>query len=191
MAENKETSATIDSILKLLVVGSVLSAGLVAPNLLRALDKPTSRFFDKMDRRSRERELKRILYYMQRQKLISPRTKGYDHGLKITSKGKQRLASTNKQINFIPKPEKWDKKWRLVFYDIPEEKRKARVALTRKLNQLGFYQLQRSVWVYPYACRDEIMDISSGFDVNRYISYIETNHIDQQRLLINKFKSIM
>lgn len=55
-----------------------------------------------------------------------------------------------------PKKGKWDGKWRLAFFDVEEVKRKKRDDLRRYLKKLGFWQMQRSVWVCPYDCEDEV-----------------------------------
>jgi len=52
-------------------------------------------------------------------------------------------------FSLITKP--WDKKWRLVVFDIPEKNRLARDALRKKLKELGFAPLQRSTWISPLA----------------------------------------
>jgi DNA-binding transcriptional regulator PaaX len=44
----------------------------------------------------------------------------------------------------LKKPEKWDKKWRIVIFDIPNKKKPARNTLTEKLKKLGFYHLQKA-----------------------------------------------
>ncbi|HEY5551230.1 MAG TPA: hypothetical protein VIK52_05040 [Opitutaceae bacterium] len=44
---------------------------------------------------------------------------------------------------------KWDGRWRLVLFDIPENQRTVRTRLSRGLRQLGFGYLQNSVWVSP------------------------------------------
>ena len=56
----------------------------------------------------------------------------------------------------INKPKKWDRKWRIILFDIPEKIRKARDVFRYHLNQLGFYEFQKSVFVHPYNCKDEI-----------------------------------
>ena len=56
----------------------------------------------------------------------------------------------------IRKPAKWDGKWRIVVFDIPENLRSIRQALREHLCRLQFYQLQKSVFVLPYECGDEI-----------------------------------
>ena len=50
---------------------------------------------------------------------------------------------------------KWDKKWRMVIFDIPEAKRPARDQIRRLLKDLGFLKLQISVWVHPLPCLEQ------------------------------------
>lgn len=183
------TAAVVEGILKLLLVGGSLTAAMIIPNALIGLEKPIVKILDRLDRRDQQRELRRILRYMKRADLVAT-LKDYDHGIKITKKGRIRLQKLEFNSIKIPRPQKWDKKWRLVFYDIPENHKAARDTLTRKLKALGFYQLQRSVFVHPYPCHDEIAVVSQAYDVNKYVSYIETGHIDQEKLLIKKFRQL-
>ena len=185
--ERKDTSVLVDAILKLLVGGGALTAVLIAPNIAQILDKPLERFSKKMDKQQREREIQKTLYYMKERHLVSG---SYDHGLKITPNGKKRLAKANLDYLKIPQPKKWDKKWRLVIFDIPEKYKKGRDALTSKLKDLGFFPLQRSALVYPYPCRKEIEIVTAAFGINKYVSYIETDHIDQQKQLIKRFHKL-
>ncbi|MBI2041726.1 MAG: hypothetical protein HYT20_01745 [Candidatus Nealsonbacteria bacterium] len=56
----------------------------------------------------------------------------------------------------ITPPKKWDKKWRLVIFDISQLKKFYREFFRGKLKELGFCQLQKSVWAHPFNCDDEI-----------------------------------
>jgi DNA-binding transcriptional regulator PaaX len=38
---------------------------------------------------------------------------------------------------------KWDEKWRIVAFDIPEKFKTGRDALRRKLKEVGFHELQK------------------------------------------------
>ncbi|MBI4159666.1 hypothetical protein HY504_00705 [Candidatus Wolfebacteria bacterium] len=69
----------------------------------------------------------------------------------------------------LKKPTIWDKKWRLIMFDIPHNKKASRDALRAKLRQLDFYPLQKSVFVTPYPCEDEIDFIGSVFGVRSHI----------------------
>ena len=73
----------------------------------------------------------------------------------ITDKGKKQVLLFQLE-ELRPKKEKWDGKWRIVFFDVEEEKRKKRDDLRRYLKKLGLWQMQKSVWVCPYDCEKEI-----------------------------------
>ena len=60
-----------------------------------------------------------------------------------------------------------------MFFDIPEKKRKARNALREKLYDLGFCEMQKSVFVSPYECQDEINFVVSVFNIRPYVQYAE------------------
>lgn len=188
MGRNQNSSAVIDGLLRLALSGGILATVLIAPNAVQALDKPTRKYLQHLDKRARERKLKKLAAYMKYKGLIKG---NYEHGLNITDKGRERLKRAAFDNLSIQKPKKWDKNWRIVFYDIPEEKKIARNALSLKLRQTGFQQLQRSVWVHPFPCRQEIEIIALNHEVERYITYIETTHIDKQKALIERFNSII
>lgn len=188
MAGYNKTSAVIDAVLKLLVVSGSLATAAIAPNALIALDKPVAKFFNHMDKREQKRELQRILYYMRQQQLISG---NYAHGIKISERGKKRIKTRADELIEVKRPQQWDRRWRLVLYDIPESHKIGRKVLQHKLKELGFYQLQRSVLVHPYPCREVIATLTGAHNVNQYVSYIETGHIDQEKLLIKKFHRIL
>lgn len=78
----------------------------------------------------------------------------------------------------IKKPSRWDRKWRLVMFDIPHVKKRARDALRNKLRELGFYQLQKSVFIYPYPCENEIDFIAEVFNIRRHILLITANDFE-------------
>lgn len=87
----------------------------------------------------------------------------------LTEEGKRRAIRYNIDTIAIKKPPHWDGVWRVVFSDIPEEKRRARDALRRKLRELGFYRWQKSVFIYPYPCRDEIDFLVEFFEMRSFV----------------------
>jgi len=66
----------------------------------------------------------------------------------------------------IAKQKKWDKKWRLVIFDIAQIKKIYREAFRGKLKDLGFRSLQKSVWVHPYECQVEIELLKDFFGLS-------------------------
>lgn len=191
MNKKTESSAVINGLLRFIVGGGVVATIIVAPGMAKVLDKPTRAYFRKLDKAKQERELTRLLYYMKRKGLIALRSEDYVHGVVVTDKAKQRLKAADFDRLSINPSRKWDKKWRVVFFDIPEQERDTRRQLTGKLKQLEFQQLQRSVWIHPFSCREEIEIVSAHFKVQKYITYIETTYIDSQEALIKRFSHLL
>ena len=88
----------------------------------------------------------------------------------------------------IKKPEKWDGKWRVVTFDIPEKNKKAREALRSKLRDLEFKELQKSVFINPFECEDEIDFITEVFDIRRHVLFMRVDSFSNQELLELKFE---
>jgi len=82
--------------------------------------------------------------------------KGKQIYISLTEKGKARAGWLQINDLKIKKPKKWDKKWRIVIFDISQLKKIYREAFRGKLKELGFYPLQKSVWVHPFDCEAEI-----------------------------------
>lgn len=185
MSKRDVTSSVIDTVLKIAVMGGVITTAMAAPNMIQALEKPLDKFLRHMDKRQRERELRRIISYMKTSKLIEG---SYQHGLQITAKGRQRLQSRNLAKLQVQPQDCWDGMWRLVLYDIPESHKYGRNALTAKLNKLGFYQLQRSAWLHTFPCRDVIEEVTAHYKIDNYVSYLEILSVDNQTSIVEGFK---
>ncbi len=100
--------------------------------------------------------------------------------IKITENGKKLIRSFDYDNLELPKFKTWDKKWRLVIFDIPEKQNKERHILSKKLKALGFYPLQESVFIYPYDCRDEIDFICEFLSVGHYVNYCLIEFLDKE-----------
>jgi len=102
----------------------------------------------------------------------------------VTQKGKKAILSYNFDQMKINKPKVWDGKWRIITFDIPEHLKRARNALRVKLNNLGFLKYQKSVFIYPYECRDEIDFVIEFFNLRPYVRYIEAQSLDKTLKLL-------
>lgn len=108
--------------------------------------------------------------------------------LVLTHEGKRLALRYDLETLALKKKKKWDGKWYVVMYDIPEKKRKLREILLARLKALGFVELQHSVFVYPYDCRNEIEFVIETYDARRYIRCMEVTYIDDELELRKKFK---
>lgn len=140
----------------------------------------------KYDKRRFNYALKRL----QDQKMITIGQKGDQTIIEITERGKKRVLQYKLDEMKIKKPKKWDGLWRIVIFDIPEKKKIAREALRRKLKDLDFVRIQKSVFIYPYSCKNEIDFIKEIFEVRLYINLIVAKSVDGETKLKRHFKLV-
>ena len=101
----------------------------------------------------------------------------------LSEKGRNRALTYQYKNIKISKPTKWDKKWRLIIFDIPEHEREARDAFREHLDYMGFFCVQKSAWVYPYDCRDEIDFIIEYQGIRKHVRFIVADHFDNEEHL--------
>ena len=127
------------------------------------------------------REAKQILYGFRRYKFV--RHTRENNAYELTSKGEKKLQHIFIDEVIIKAPKKWDGKWRLVIYDLPVRFKKARNAFRWKLKDLGFFQFQKSAWIYPYPCEGEMLFVADFFGVRKYIEILEIDKLLNDRKL--------
>lgn len=129
----------------------------------------------------------RSLKNLQHHNFIRYRKEGDSIKINLTKQGQIAINNYKFYLMEIKKQEKWDKKWRMVIFDIPHKKKNTRDALRRKLNQLGFLQFQKSVFICPYECEKEIRVVTDLFEVSEYVKFMVIEKIDDEHLLKGEF----
>jgi len=177
--ENKKRvqKANLKKIILQTVAGAgLISAALIAPNALSALDKlgliPRGRV---NVNRSRGRLIEKGLI------------KYVGKFIKLTQKGEKELRKLEIKDFSIEKPKKWDKKWRILIFDIPEYRRKIREDIRRTLINIGFIKLQNSVWIYPYDCEDYINLIKADLGIGKDVLYMIVDFLEHDQDLKKQF----
>lgn len=102
------------------------------------------------------------------------------------------------QINFLklesaklePQSKKWDGYWRVIIFDIPEEKRQIRNAFREKIYEWEFYKLQNSVFVYLFACEKEVGNIARILDIENCVLILKTKHLGHAESRVRRFFGI-
>lgn len=74
--------------------------------------------------------------------------------------------------------QKWDGAWRILFFDIPENKRKYRDFLRKILKRVGFKEMQRSIWAYPYPVPSFLKELICDDIIGPYIRFVTTDNLD-------------
>jgi len=143
--QNQRKMALQVAFLRTLYAGGILTMALLAPKMLRVLPNPDR------GKTGRKELYARIALARGRlkQRGLVEEVNGRLH---LTEKGQVHIERILMREYKIPEPVRWDGKWRVLIFDIREQRRQIRFRLRLLLQGAGFVRLQDSVWVYPYAC---------------------------------------
>ncbi len=106
----------------------------------------------------------------------------------LSAEGKWRALTFTAEDIEIAKPKVWDKKWRVVVFDIPERRRGLRDIFRARLRHMMFYELQKSVFVHPYPCQDQIDFLVELYGARQYVRIIVAESLDNALHLKTHFK---
>lgn len=168
-------------VLKVIAVSGILIGSVFIPTLPMAAGAVIKAW-----KNINKKDLGRIIKRLEKQEMISMKEKGDGKMLiTITDKGKKRLLEYDfENINLSVK--RRDGKWRLIIFDIPNEKRNARDSFRRKLIQLGCIRLQESVFVCAYPCKKEIDFLCHFLEISDYVTIALVDSIERGEKLIFK-----
>ena len=175
--EKHSKGELVKDILKSLAFGGVLAAGLALPNIVQLLD-----FFG-VTKSSEKFKIIGAVERMKQNKLLKIYHKDGADIIEITELGKKKVLSYDLENIKIIRSNKWDGYWRLVIFDIPEKNGKARRALSQKLNEMEFFPLQKSVFVCPFECKDEIDFVAEFFGIKKYVRFVLAKNIENDEFI--------
>lgn len=142
-------------------------------------------------KRIKEDELKKTIKDLYRSKMVEfIENKDGTCTIVLSETGKKKALSYSFDDLVISKPDKWDGKWRIALFDIPEYLKKKRNALRNKLKDLGFFEFQKSVFVFPYDCKNEIDFVIEFLEIKPYVRFIIAESLDNELHLKKKFNLI-
>jgi DNA-binding transcriptional regulator PaaX len=126
---------------------------------------------------------------LQKQGCVKITKRNHQIYISLTERGKKMAGWLQIDTLKIKRPGRWDGKWRIVTFDISQLKKIYREAFRGKLKELGFYPLQKSVWIYPFECRDEIELLREFFGLSqKEMRLITAEDIGPDDLLRKIFK---
>lgn len=137
----------------------------------------------------RRRKIYDTFYQLRKQGLITITKKNRQIYISLTEKGKMKAGWLQINDLTIKRPSKWDKRWRLLLFDIEELKKGHREALRGKLKELGFIQLQKSIWMHPFDCEAEVELIRDFFGLSEQrCRFVVAEKIGADRVFKEHFK---
>ena len=107
---------------------------------------------------------------------------------RITEEGSKILAFEQEKARLSNiKKKRWNGRWRVVIFDVPERRRVVRDRLRDIMKEVGFVRLQDSVWVFPYDCEDFITLLKAELKIGVAILYMVVEHIENDKYLREHF----
>lgn len=167
--------ATIkNTVLGLVATAGVLSSVAIAPGVFKILKLLNIR---PQDLFNKKQAIYNAVSRLKKDNLLEEKMQNGKKYFILTEKGKKYfeiLQNTNKK-----QKKKWDKKWRIVIFDIEEKYRNIRDKVRKELTQYGFVKLQHSVWIYPYPCEDYISLLKTDNRTGKHLIYMVADEIEQ------------
>lgn len=166
------------AILQTVATAGVLSVGLVAPNVLKSMHQLG------LITRPRQAEYTRT----SARKLVDKGLLVFDgKRYKLTKDGENVLRFWELSDFKFKNPRKWDRKWRVIIFDIPENKKSKRDQIRNLFLKAGLRRLQDSVWVYPYDCEDVLTLFKTELGVGKNLLYLIADEIENDKYLREEF----
>ena len=159
-------SDILKDILKCVAVTGMVMVAASSPMFVRSLNKIIYREIKNKitgKKRYTSKQFSSAFYRLKKEGCIIFEKRNKQIYLSLTPKGKSKAGWMQIDDLKIQYPRQWDKKWRLVIFDIGESKKIYREALRGKLKQLGFKPFQKSVWIHPFDCKDELALLKDFF----------------------------
>ncbi|EKD58234.1 MAG: hypothetical protein ACD_56C00167G0002 [uncultured bacterium] len=178
------------TILKSILVCGAFVVASTSPTFARKLIPTLIKDFEFEQKRKKKRDqldkFYNSFYYLRKKGLLKMEYKGKQLHVSLSEEGKVLAEKYSIDELRIKKPKKWDKKWRILIFDIEEKYKSRREALRGKLKELGLYQLQKSVWVCPYHFQEEVDVLKNflGFTGGEMTTMIATEIEKENELMI-------
>lgn len=138
-------------IFRWLLIAGAVSVAATSPYFLTNILRYRKKF-----RRYPKQRISDAFYSFKKRGLLNIRKQNHQIFISLTEEGKKKAGWLQIDSLKISKPRKWDRKWRMVMFDISQLKKFYRDAFRGKLKDLGFCPFQKSIWIHPFDCAAEI-----------------------------------
>ena len=137
------------------------------------------------------RSLNNSIHDLYRSKLITMKEKA-DRTLTITLNESGKISAITRHLSKveIPRMEKWDKKWRLLLFDVPQSMKKSRDAFRFHIKRMGFIEFQKSVFICPWECKKDVDFVIEFHGLRRFARYLIADSFDNEIDLKRQFGMI-
>lgn len=188
--KQKQTSEypNTGEIIYLLGLGALLTASILIPGatymakLMSDIKKESDqKKWQKSWQKFNPYLLKRNIKRLYDQKVVEILKVNGEEMIKLTTKGRTKfLRFQLEKLNL--NGTKWDGRWRLVIYDISKFKRSQQNAFRNMIKNMNLLQLQKSVYITPYPCEEQISYLREYFGISEEVLYIRADKIENEEV---------
>lgn len=180
------TRLAINAALKIVGAAGLLGITVVAPNAAQALSLVLRKSSARSDNQ------RRVLAELRRQGLVYITNEQDEYKFMLAPAGDKRLKQLAIDEVKIRVPEKWDKKWRLVVFDIPVKHSTNRKVFIEHMQRFNFVMLQRSVWAHPAPCLQQVEQLAIHYNIARFCALMEVTQLDDTttKRLLSHFSTL-
>lgn len=179
-SRDEHTKEIVEAIGK---IGFVLVLGAVAPNAAGHIMKLLGWVPDYKNKKITDR----AVMSLKKRGLLIFGIKDGKTVVRLTEAGKWYYKRLEIESMQLPRSKTWDQVWTLVTFDIPETKSVNRRHFYKTMMILGMYNLEKSVFAYPYECHKEVEAVAEVFLVSKHVRYIRASYVQSDRQLRNFF----
>ncbi len=149
----------------------------------------TFRKFDQLQEITNECLRQTVRYAVGKKYIRVTHRNGKDY-LELTKRGRLIVGKLAVESLRPQKQNTWDKKWRIVMFDIPETEKKRRDGFAGNLKRIGFLQVQKSAFAYPYPCFEEIEALADFHQVCPYLTYMTVESMTPSSQFLKRFRLV-
>lgn len=176
---------TKEILLGILKTGAVLGLAIFAPGVLKVFKNSA---YDNQWEEYYPSSIEKVAKRLYRRGFVKVEYESGSPVVTITDKGRVEVLKYDLDRLDIKPMKNWDKRWRLVIFDITEKHRNVRNLVRDKLREIGFYKMQESVFIFPYPCENEIKYLREVLKVPHSIKLIRADKIENDNDLRKIFQ---
>lgn len=180
--EEKKIDPKVKDILTLLGAGVFITASMLMPGVAVVAQQ----YLEKKQQEEKNEwkkfntwRLKAMLKKMHQQKIVEIGEENDMQVIKLSERGRKKFLKFEiEKMQLVER--KWDRKWRLIVYDIQIAKQSERRLFHKTLKRMKFLQLQRSVYITPYPCQREIEYLRQVCNIGREVLILTVAGIENE-----------
>lgn len=126
------------------------------------------------DKKKKERWAK-MISYLRKKGYLNVKDLKNKKAVIITPKGMEKILRIKAGLGMMK--QRKDRKWQMVLFDIPEDRRRDRDLFRKQLKYLGYKRLQRSIWICPYDVLELTQRLVKNYKLDRFVRLLLVEEI--------------